>query len=85
MDQFLAFIHLLFHVAVHLGEVVLHDVVSCSVWDCAEFEGGLQRIGIGQATIFKARQIGELLSAKNVLELLLNFVSKAFLIMLIIE
>ena len=53
----------LFHVGVHLREVVLHDVVGGAVGNGAEAERRLHGAGVGQTAILESDQVGKLLSA----------------------
>lgn len=50
------------HVGVHVWKVVLHDVVGGPVGYGPEAEGGLGGVGVGQAAVLNAGQVGELLS-----------------------
>lgn len=51
----------LFHVRVHVREVVLHDVVGGAVGDGAESERGLDRLRVGQPLVLHPGEVGELL------------------------
>ena len=53
----------LFHVVVHLREVVLHDIVGGAVGDGSKAKLRLNGVGVGEAPVLHPGQIGELLSA----------------------
>ena len=57
----------LFHVGVHLREVVLHDVVGGAVGNGTEAKRRFDGAGIRQTAVLESDQIGKLLSERSLL------------------
>ena len=46
------------HVGMVVWEVVLQDVISCSIWNSAESEWRLDRRWVGESLIFDSAEVG---------------------------
>ena len=55
----------LFHVGVHLREVVLHDVVGGAVGNGSKAKGRFDGAGVCQTAILESDEIGKLLSERR--------------------